>query len=257
MNIERILDRFKSLEGKIGFSFFDLTTEEEIFYNSHEVFEAASIIKLPMLVVMEKLFSEGVVSPLDLVTVRDMDKVGGCGALTLIPGEIVLSYQGLCNLMIALSDNTATNILLNLFSLKFFNEEFQKLGLRKTVLKRMLFDDQAQAIGLENLFCLDEMIDLLARAYRGQLISQESSRRILDTLKLQQINHKLPDKLPDELEIAHKTGEDDGITHDLGIVYGKRPYVIGFASNDTVVSKTQDVMREVSKLLYDALHEDS
>ena len=66
----------------------------------------------------------------------------------------------------------------------------------------------------------------------------------------QQINHKIPGYLPDEAAVAHKTGEDDGITNDVGIVYSKHPFIICFAFNDADVPDAERAIREISLMLY-------
>ena len=65
----------------------------------------------------------------------------------------------------------------------------------------------------------------------------------------QQINHKIPGYLPEGTPVAHKTGEDDGITNDVGIVYGEKPFVICFASNRTNVPEAERALREISLAL--------
>lgn len=253
MNIKLIYERLKLLEGQIGFCFQDLITNDKLDYQTVDIFEAASIIKFPMLVVMEKLFYEGRIDPLETLIIKENEKVGGCGGLSLIPGDVSVNYRGLCNNMIAVSDNTATNKLLSDLTIELFNEEFQKLGLKETVLCRMLFDDVAKERGLENKFSLNEMVKLLADLYHGKVISPEVSQRIIDTLKMQQINHKIPAYIPSNIEIAHKTGEDENITHDIAIVYASNPYILCFASNETNVPETECLIRIISKQIFEQL----
>ena len=67
-----------------------------------------------------------------------------------------------------------------------------------------------------------------------------------ETLLLQQINHKIPGYLNGAVPVAHKTGEDDGITNDVGIVYTKEPFVVAFASNGTNVAQFEPLIRQIS-----------
>lgn len=74
--------------------------------------------------------------------------------------------------------------------------------------------------------------------------------REMETLLLnQQINHKIPGYLPDHIPVAHKTGEDDGITNDVGIVYAAKPFVVCFAANHTDVPEAERAIREISLAL--------
>ena len=112
-------------------------------------------------------------------------------------------------------------------------------------LKRLLFDSEAKQKGLENLFTPKEIGILLEQIYKRTFVNEKVSDQILEILYQQQINHKIPGKLPNML-IAHKTGEDDGITHDVGIVYADQPFVICFASNETNVHEFEEIIRDLS-----------
>ena len=76
-------------------------------------------------------------------------------------------------------------------------------------------------------------------------MNEKISDEILNILYQQQIKHKIPGKLPN-MAIAHKTGEDDGITHDVGIVYAEEPFVVVFASNETYVYEFEKIISDVS-----------
>lgn len=119
------------------------------------------------------------------------------------------------------------------------------MGLKDTKLKRLLFDRQAKQRGLENLFTPKEIGILLEQIYNRTFVNEKVSDDILDILYQQQINHKIPSKLPN-MVIAHKTGEDDGITHDVGIVYADEPFVVCFASNETNVAEFEQLIRGIS-----------
>jgi beta-lactamase class A len=122
------------------------------------------------------------------------------------------------------------------------NAAFRRMGLEKTVVRRLLFDSEASARGLENTICPREMGMLLEQLYRGEFVTQEVSRYALDILLDQQIGHKLEGKLTG-VQVAHKTGEDDGLSNDVGIVFAKEPFVICFAGHDTDVYRWEDLIR--------------
>ena len=87
---------------------------------------------------------------------------------------------------------------------------------------------------------------LLERIYRHAFVDEATSKLMEETLLQQQINHKIPGYLRDEVAVAHKTGEDDGITNDVGVVYAREPFVICFATNRTDVPEAERAMREIS-----------
>lgn len=234
------------IPGHIGFYYKDLSTGETQSFQDQACFEAASIIKLPILAAVFYLAEN---SP-DLlsrpVTIPDADKVPGCGALQHVTGTQTYDILTLCKLMITISDNTATNALIRLFGIDALNDVFHAIGLKQTRLNRLLFDAEAAALGKENLFQLQECCLLLERLYNGTCVSPAASEQMLTILKQQQINHKIPAQFPSGAIVAHKTGEDIGITNDIGIVYAKNPFIIGFASNHTDVFAFEQAIHNIS-----------
>lgn len=239
-------ERLRSVPGHIGFWYKNLVTGETHSYNARETFQAASVIKLPILC---SVFLRAEESPDILsrrVLVREEDKLPGCGAIQHITGEHEYDVLSLCRLMITISDNTAANALIRHFGMEGLNGDFRRLGLEATGIYRLLFDAEASRQGKENLFQPEELGSLLEKIYKKELVSPRASEQVADILLRQQINHKIPGRLPSNLRVAHKTGEDDGITNDLGIVYGREPFVLVFASNGTDVPAFEQVIRAVS-----------
>jgi beta-lactamase class A len=154
--------------------------------------------------------------------------------------------------MICLSDNTATNMLIRLCGIEQLNASFRSMGLRKTVLRRLLFDREAAARGLENTICPKEMGMLLEALFRGTFVNPEISREAVNTLLGQQVDHKLNGKLCGAVPIAHKTGEDENLSNDVGLVLAGEPFVICFAGHDTDVYRWEDLMRRSCWELYQA-----
>jgi len=249
MTKSEILQRLGALPGDIGFYYKDLRTGERLGHRENDMFQAASVIKLPIYAVVMKLWAEGKLDLSEKLLCRDEDKLPPCGALYFFTGDVEVDINTLCGLMITISDNTATNLLINHLGLDFLNEQFKEIGLKDTHLERLLFDAEGSARGLENRIVPAEMGDLLERIYRHSFINEEVSCRMEKVLLEQQINHKIPGYLPEGTPVAHKTGEDDGITNDVGVVYGENPFVICFASNFTHVPSAERALREISLAL--------
>jgi beta-lactamase class A len=240
-----IINKLKNVNGKIGFYYKNLITNEEISYNENETFLAASVIKLPILAAIFQEAAKGNIDLSDMITVKHSDKVPSCGALNQFTFEPTVDIRTLCRLMIVISDNTATNVLINHLTIEKLSKEFNEIGLKNTKIKRLLFDSEASKQGKENKFAPKEIGNLLEQIYKRTFINESISKEMEDILLEQQINHKIPGMLPD-LKIAHKTGEDDGITHDVGIVYSNKPFIIVFASNETGVPEFEQLIREIS-----------
>lgn len=243
---EKILEIMKSQQGHVGFYYKDLINGEELGYQENEQYKAASVIKLPIFMCVAKWIHEGKASWDDRIKVTHESKVPICGALTLFTDEPLVDLRTLCKLMISLSDNCATNLLITHFGIPAYKEEFQRLGLKDTVLARVLFDPSPITGNLQNYVVPKEMGLLLEQVYRRTFVSEEVSAFIEEVLLLQQINHKIPGYLNYAVEVAHKTGEDEDISLDVGIVFTKKPFILCFAGHDTNVGNWENVMRQIS-----------
>jgi len=252
---DSILARLNAQTGHVGFYFKNLISGETLGYRENEVFLAASVIKLPMFFCISKWAAEDEASMEETLTVRQADKVPICGALTLFTGEPQVDIRTLCNLMISLSDNTATNLLIRRFRIPAYEEEFKNLGLTGTKLRRLLFDEAASDDGIENTIVPREMGDLLEQIYRRSFVSAEVSEAIENTLFLQQINHKICGIIGEEVPVAHKTGEDENLSNDVGLVYAKTPFIVCFAGHDTNVAEFEDLIRHVSAELFEVCNQ--
>ena len=243
---EYVKRQLSSVPGHIGFYYKNLVTGETDGSRQTELFQAASVIKLPILaaILLEEREHPGVLQ--ERLLVRDGDKVPGCGALQHISGTQAYDIESLCKLMITISDNTATNVLIRRFGIEFLNERFRVLGLQETKIFRFLFDTEAARQGKENLCQPKEIGSLLEEIYHGRCVSANASERMRAMLSQQQINHKIPSLLPPTVRVEHKTGEDEGITNDVGILYGREPCVLVLVSDETDVPAFEQVIRTVS-----------
>ena len=249
--LHAIAEEMKSLPGHLGFYYKNLTTGYEYGVCENDAFLAASVIKFPLLLHLLTRAEQGEISLSHRLTVENWEKMPSCGGLNQFTDAVEADLLTLCRLMIVLSDNTATNKLLRFCGIDQCNAAFRRMGLEKTVVRRLLFDARAAARGLENTICPKEMGMLLEQLYRGQFVSPGVSRQALDILLKQQIDHKLDGKLCGEVPIAHKTGEDTRLSNDVGIVFAQEPFVICFAGHDTDVYRWEDLMRRSA---YDLVH---
>lgn len=248
--LESIRTRMETIPGHTGFYYLNLATGAEYGVRENELFGAASVIKLPLFMHVLSECAAGRMSMDEKLTITDSDKVPICGALTLFTGPLEAEIRTLCRLMISISDNTATNKLIERCTIPGIQEGFHKMGLDKTVLTRKLFDRSASLRGLRNMICPREIGRLLSMLYRNEFVSQAICQEAVDTLLLQQVDHKLNGRICGEVPIAHKTGEDDALSNDVGIVYAPQPFVICFAGHDTDVYRWEDLMRQATYELY-------
>ena len=251
--LEAIAREMETIPGHVGIYYKNLVTGLEFGVRADEAFGAASVIKLPLLLHVLREADAGRMRMDEVLTVSGADKVPICGALTLFTGDVPADVRTLCRLMISISDNTATNKLIDYAAIPGAQAGFAAMGLRVTQLTRKLFDRSASAKGLRNVIGLREMGMLLEQLWRGAFVSEAVSREAMDMLLLQQVDHKLNGKICGEVSIAHKTGEDDALSNDVGVVMGRQPFVVCFAGEDTDVYRWEDLMRRGTYDLYRAL----
>lgn len=243
--------RIETLQGKIGFYYENLVSGEKLTYNEYEGFLAASVIKVPIFMCVAKQVSEGKLRWDQKVIVRDEDKKPSCGALLSLTGDVEVDIDSLCKLMITLSDNTATNMLIRIAGMENIQNWLEEMGFKNTKIQRELFDSEATKKGLDNYIAPAEIGALLKLVYNREYISPEISEKIEETMLLQQIRHKIPGYIGRKKKIANKTGEDGLTTHDSAIVFAKKPFILVITSNETNVPETERFIREIALELYD------
>ena len=248
--LESIRQEMSAMPGHLGFYYKNLVTGFEYGIGEEEIYGAASVIKFPLFLHILAECHRGNLSLDDRIVTEDSDKVPSCGALNMFTGSIETDIRTVCRLMICLSDNTATNRLIRLCGFEAIEQGFAEMGLEKTRIRRKLFDSSAAAAGKQNFISPKELGLLLERLYRGEFINQEISDYAIEVLSEQQIGHKLAGKLGENVKIAHKTGEDDYLSNDIGIVYAKQPFVICFTGHNTDVYPWEDLMRRSTYDLY-------
>ena len=239
-------ERIRDFPGRVGF--YCRCLEEDRLWTRDEDMPliAASVIKLPIMVTAFRDIAAGRLDPDEIVRIAPEMKKPSCGALTYMHDGLEVTVMDLITLMIILSDNTATNLLIDRLGMEKINANLRALGLNKPTLRRKLFDREAAGRGLENTITAEEMGLLLKKMYQGACVSPEADREMLAILGDQRLNGKMPFYLHGT-KIAHKTGEDDGITHDVGIVYAAHPLVLCFASNHTDVPAFERFIQDAAR----------
>lgn len=180
---------------------------------------AASIIKVPIMGAVFSAQKEGKLSLSDKIKLRQKDKTGGSGTLKNQRSGREHSIKELIELMNTISDNTATNIIINHLGFDYLNAWFKDNGLRGTTISRLMMDMASRNKGIENYTTAEDAALVFDKIYKGQLISKDVSSECLDILKNQKTRNRIPAKLPKGTVVSHKTGLEKGICHDGGIVF--------------------------------------
>jgi beta-lactamase class A len=217
----------QQLDGVMGLAVKDLTSGEEFFINADEIMPQASSIKIAVLANLYLQTQQGKLKLSDEYVVRKEDLVPGSDImLGLTPGVTHLTLRDLATMMIAVSDNSATNVLIDRTGPDKVNAMLEGLGLHGTRLRRKMMDLKAAGEGRENVSTPREMMTLLETVYRGKLLNREMTEDFLKMLS----THKesaLLQGLPDDAVAANKPGELEAVRNDSGIVLVKnRPYIL-------------------------------
>ena len=212
--IEQAAARFA---GVIGVAAKNLLSGEEVVVNSDTPFPTASTIKTAVMVEAYHQAAEGKLPLGARIRLRESDKVGGSGVLNGMAEGLELKVLDLIHLMITLSDNTATNMLVTRLGAKQIDDRLTHYGLRQTKIFRPTFRDGRPDVfpELEREFGLGmttprEMAKLMALIAEGRAVSTEASAKMLATLRCQQDRAMIPRFLPQDgsIDVGNKTGTD-------------------------------------------------
>ena len=248
--IEEILAQYA---GTFAFVIENLCTGERCERSPQAVFPAASMIKVAVMYEIMRQASLGQIDLEQEVTAEASDRVDGAGILKELRPELRLTVRELVTLMIVVSDNTATNMLLRLAGMEKINACSRELGLTSTVLARRMMDFEAAAAGRDNVTCAADMARLLSCIAGSRGVNPDYGAQMLDILKRQQVRDKLPFYLPEDTVIANKTGTLPGVEHDGGILYlPNHSYIVcvltsGLAANQQGI----ELVARIGKAIYD------
>jgi len=216
------------LDGVMGVAIEDLTTGDHFFLHEDEVFAQASSIKITVLANLYLQAEQGKLKLTDLYTVQSSDLVADSDIMNgLTPGITRITLRDLATMMVAVSDNAATNVLIDHVGMQNVNAMLDSLGLSHTRLRRKMMDLQAAKEGRENISTPREMMALLDAIYHGKLLNKESTADFFKVLSTEKPDSFIPRDLPPGLKIANKHGELEAVRNDSGVVFVEgRPYVI-------------------------------
>lgn len=244
----KIADIDQHLDGVMGVAIEDLNTGDHYYLHEDEVFAQASSIKITVLANLYLQAQQGKLKLNDLYTVQTSDLVPDSDIMNgVTPGVTRITLRDLATMMVAVSDNAATNVLIDRVGMQNVNAMLDSLGLTHTRLRRKMMDLQAAKEGRENISTPREMGALLEAIYKGKVLNKESTDEFFKMLSTNKSSF-IPRDLPTDLKIANKPGELEAIRNDSGVVFVEgRPYVIcvmtGYLRNER---EGEDAISKVS-----------
>ena len=217
----------EQLDGVMGVAIEDLTNGDHYFLREDEVFAQASSIKLTVLANLYLQTQQGKIKLSDLYTVQSTDLVADSDIMNgLTPGVTRVTLRDLATMVVAVSDNSAANVLIDRVGMANVNAMLDSLGLTHTRLRRKMMDLEAAKQGRENVSTPREMMTLLGAIYRGKLLNKELTEEFFKVLSTNKRSW-LPNELPPDVRVANKEGSLEAVRNDSGIVFVEgRPYVI-------------------------------
>jgi beta-lactamase class A len=232
---QSIKAKIAGFPGKVSLYAKNLDTGETYSLDGDQPVRTASTIKLPIMIECYAEESAGKHKLNELLVITAGEKVSGSGISQDLSDGTQLQLQDMILLMITLSDNTATNLILNLIGGNAVNARMADLGLKNTRVMRKILGDgnklkptpsgvtdegakpenKKWGIGRSSP---QEMVTLLEKLYRGELISKQASTAMLEILKKQRDHNGIGRDLKDTV-IANKSGALDALRSDVGIIY--------------------------------------
>ncbi|WP_397538398.1 serine hydrolase [Rummeliibacillus pycnus] len=190
---------------------------QSFYHQEKAVFRAASTIKIPILLASYLYLSSKID---DIAVIHDRLIVEGAGVIPFLTGKLPFTYRNLMELMIIVSDNTASNALLHANTMEKVNQLMKYIGCEESKIERFFMDENAVIKGLDNSTTAKDMILMLQQIGESNSIlnneQRKDARRILG-------NQQFEDMLPaytfdEEIRYYHKTGGLTGVDHDVAII---------------------------------------
>lgn len=221
--IYRLISQF---DGKPGIAVKNFTTGDEFYYHAEERFPTASVIKLPIMIEVFYQVKEEKIKLTDKLIYRRKTRSPGSGVIQHLSDGLKLTVLDATTLMIILSDNTATNLLIDILGVKNINARMESLGLNNLKLFKKVFIDKpivepalCKKFGL-GMSTPHEMNLLLELIYRNRIIDKKSCRQMIEIMKNQFYTSQLARWISGKnVWIANKGGAVDGVRNDIGIFH--------------------------------------
>ena len=258
-----VLSRIKQSGAEVGVAFRTLDGKMEWFSRADDVFHAASTMKIPVMIELFHQVREGKVK-LDepLIIKNEFHSLADGSLYTLDPADDsetdlykavgqTRTLSQLCELMITISSNLATNILLEKLGVDNIRATVQGLHADGMSVLRGVEDNKAYEKGMNNTTTARGLLILLEAIAKGQAVDPDSSRQMVEILARQKFNEAIPAGLPSGTRVAHKTGELPKLHHDAAIVYARRPFVLVILVRGLAESKdSAALMADITRRIY-------
>jgi len=214
----RLVELLHPATGAVSLAARHVETGRAWQHEAHRRVPSASLIKLPILAAFWEAAEAGRLDPAERIAVPEEACVGGTGVLRALAPGLRPTWSDLATLMITVSDNVATNLIVDRLGIDAIQRWIDRAGLGETRLERRMMDRAAMDAGRQNWTSAADVEAVLSAIAAGTCVSSDASARMLRALEAQQIQDRLPRRLPDGMSVAGKTGNFADAIHDAGIV---------------------------------------
>jgi beta-lactamase class A len=240
-----------ALDGSAGLIALDADGNVLYERGADEAYPAASVIKIPILMTVHADAAEGRLSLDERLVVGE--HMPGTGVLGLVPGVADLTIRDHATLMTVVSDNTATNRIMERVGVERIAERMREWGCVRTKLQRKMFDFEAANRGLDNVASPREVAGLLLRIVGGELVDRATSDAVLAVLEATQDDALVRRYLPARTRVAHKTGSLEKVRNDAAVIWAERPVIaVGFVSGVPDIRPARSLLGLLGWLAYGA-----
>ncbi len=238
----------------MGVAVLDISSGRTIFLNADEVFPTASSIKVAVLAELYRQSERGGQAHLnDLYSIDPKDLVADSQIMAgLTPGMTKITNHDLATFMVAVSDNAATNVLIDRVGMANVNTTLSAMGLKETRLRRKMLDVNAAKEGRENTSTPREMMQFFQQIYSGKLLSKQAQQEYLKQLSTGK-DSWIPRLLPEDVQIANKPGSLEAVRNDVALILvPNRPYILCvFTTYDKDEHAAEDAISKISLAAYE------
>ncbi len=258
-----ILGSIQKSGADVGVAFRTLDGKAEWFSRADDVFHAASTMKVPVMIELFHQAKQGKLKLVDSLTVKnEFHSLADGSVYTLDPADDseadlykaigqTRTLSQLCELMITVSSNFATNLLVEKVGVENIRATVHALRAGGMNVLRGVEDNKAYEKGMNNTTTARGLLILLEAIAKGEAVDADSSRQMVEILARQKFNEGIPAGLPPGTRVAHKTGELTKIHHDAAIVYGSRPFVLVILVRGMAESKdSAALMAAIARRIY-------
>lgn len=232
--LNQVTELCERFNGRIGLSAYNFQTEETIGYQAEELFPTASVIKLPVLLTLMQQVEEGLYSLDDPLMLRRGDKIGGSGLLQHLSPGLTMPLRDWAFLMMHISDNLATNVLIDHVGLAKTQEWLSVNGYPDVVLRRKidftLIDKDQNELGTARPASLTRMITAVFQQKHVSPAACTEMLRMMNKVGTDRMGRYLPfepygSKVPEleKLQLAGKTGSLKGMRAQTAVIYRGKP----------------------------------